>query len=192
MNPTDIPRLDQPPPDPQPRALQFDAAAPGSSRRRGFLGRRGFVAVLAGGAMTLGMTVLGWIPLARPARAEAGTEYPDCGRYSDGPGGPICIGAPYSPAYCGADDWFITGCYDRPEGRVCYEAAKACRASRETRAARNAWRWVADGITYRCADGHAWHDGSPNPEVLICSARLTGEPSPSPAPPPPTTSPPPT
>lgn len=159
-----------------------------------FLRRRGFLAVLGAGAMTLGVTVLGWIPLARPARAEPGTEYPDCGRYSDRyPDGSICVGAPYSPAYCGEDKWFITGCYDRPEGRVCFDPAPICRASRETNAGRNAWRWVAGDVTYRCADGYARYEGAPDPEVVICSARLSQQPPPprpttsAPPPPPPTT-----
>jgi hypothetical protein len=212
MDPTEIPRLDQPPTDAPPRALQFrDTAGPrGFAGRRGspgrhrspgqrgflnspLLGRRGFLAVLGAGAMTLALTALEWLPLARYARAEPGTEYPDCGAYGDGPGGPICVGAPYSPRYCGSDDWFRTGCYERQEGgEVCYEPAAICRAAGRENEARNAWRWEADGISYRCADGKAYYDGAPNPEILICNATLSSpEPSPEPEPEP-TTTPPPT
>lgn len=203
MTPPDVPRFDQPAPGAQPRAVQFrtlgDFHTLGPApERRGFFRRRGFLGVLGAGAITLGMTVLGWIPLARPARAEAGTEFPDCGRYSNGPGGPICTGAPYSPDYCGDDDWFITGCYERPGGQhVCYQPTRACRANPETNEGRNAWRWQNEDILYRCADGHAYFDGAPNPELLICNAKLTPDPptftpepseppttSPSPSPPP--------
>ncbi|MDQ3765040.1 MAG: hypothetical protein M3460_27095 [Actinomycetota bacterium] len=65
--------------------------------------RRGFLAVVGMAAMTLRLTVLGWILLACPARAQQGSECPDCGRYHDDPGGLICYSAPYSPAYCGRD-----------------------------------------------------------------------------------------
>jgi len=211
MNPTDIPRLDQPATGAPPRVLQFRDTAdhrrfagpryrifPGhrSPGRRGsaggILGRRGFLAVLSAGAMTLEMTVLGWIPLARPARAEPGTEYPDCGAYSDGPGGPVCVGAPYSPQYCGPDNWFRTGCYLRQDGgEVCYQPAAICHAAGADNEGRHAWRWEVDGTVYRCADGKAFYEGAPNPELLICNATLS---SPEPTPPPstsPTTTPPP-
>ncbi|MGH3990974.1 MAG: hypothetical protein ACRDSN_00755, partial [Pseudonocardiaceae bacterium] len=185
MSPPDIPRLDQPPPGAEPRTLQFRTQT--SVGRRGFFGRRGFLAVLGAGAMTLGITVLGWIPLARPARAEPGTEFLYCGRYGDGsPGGPICVGAPYSPDYCGDDNWFITGCFSGPRGTDCYEPAEICRVTSENGEGRNAWRWEADGVTYRCADGYAFWNGAPNPDVVICSATLTV------APPPPSSSSPPT
>ncbi len=192
MTPPDVPRFDQPAPDAKPRAVQFRTLEQfhtlgQAPERRGFFRRRGFLGVLGAGAMTLGMAVLGWIPLARPARAEQGTEFPDCGRYGNGPGGPICTGAPYSPDYCGDDDWFITGCYDRSDGHhVCYQPAPICRANAETNEGRNGWRWDHEGILYRCADGHAYWDGAPNPEVLICSAKLTPDPptfTPDPSPP---------
>lgn len=149
-----------------------------------FLGRRGFLAVLGAGAMTLAMSMLEWLPLARTAGADPGSEYPDCGVYGDGPGGPICVGAPYSPQNCGPDNWFRTGCYNRPEGgEVCYQAAVICRAAGRENEARNAWRWVLDGVTYRCADGKAYYEGAPNPEIMICSATLSSpEPEPTPAP----------
>lgn len=181
MRPADVPRSDRPDAGTQPRAVQFRTNTP-DAQRRGFLRRRGFLGVLGAGAMTLGITMLGWIPLARPARAEPGTEYPDCGRYSNGPGGPICLGARYSTAYCGDDNWFITGCYPRANGhRVCFSPAAICRAAGPNER-RNAWRWMYEGIQYRCADGHAYWDGAPNPEVVICSAKLTPAPS-SPTPP---------
>ncbi|MGH3937173.1 MAG: hypothetical protein ACRDTG_00840 [Pseudonocardiaceae bacterium] len=149
-----------------------------------FLGRRSFLAVLSAGAMTLGVTMLGWLPLARPARAQAGTEFLDCGVYGDGAGGPICTGAPYAATYCGSDKWFRNGCYRTPEGEVCYEPATLCRAGGREGERRNAWRWVADGVTYRCADGRVRHEGAPNPETAICSATLSDSapPSSSPAP----------
>lgn len=156
-----------------------------------FLGRRGFLAVLSASAMALGVTMLGWIPLARPARAEAGTEFLDCGTYDDGPGGAICTGAPYSPTYCGSDKWFKTGCYRGPDGEVCYEPKALCRAEGREGERRNAWRWEADGVTYRCADGRVYYEGAPNPETVICSATLSAaslssspspEPSPTPSP----------
>lgn len=194
MRPSDIPRIDQPAAGADPRVLRFRTNPPGA-QRRGLLRRRGFLGVLGAGAMTLGVTMLGWIPLARPARAEPGTEFPTCGSYANGPGGPICIGAPYSPAYCGDDDWFITGCYPRANGHhVCYQPVPICRADGPDNPGRNAWRWMNEGIQYRCADGHAYWDGAPNPEVLICNAKLTPDPPTfSPEPPdPPTTSPSPT
>lgn len=163
----DRPPLDRPPLD-------------RSSRSRGVrLRRRGFLAVLGAGAMTLGLTMLGWIPLARPARAEPGTEYPYCGIYTDGqPGGSICVGAPYSPQYCGSDNWFKTGCESGSDGEeICYQPVRACRADGEDSSARNAWRWEADGVTYRCADGRVTRAGAPNSEFVICSARLTAAPS---------------
>lgn len=166
MNPSDVPQLDDGGADAAPRAVQFrDDPEPG-------LRRRGFLAVLATGAMTLGMTLLGWIPLARPARAEEGTEYPNCGGYSDGPGGPLCTGAPYSADYCGKDHWFLQGCTSGwGNDHVCYEPFASCYAGGPE--ARDAWRWVADGVTYRCADGKIYHAGAPNPEFVICSATLT-------------------
>ncbi|MGH3917044.1 MAG: hypothetical protein ACRDTC_27075 [Pseudonocardiaceae bacterium] len=183
MDPLNVPRLDQPPANALPRAVRFhDARTPPAAQ--GFLGRRGFLAVLSASAMTLGVTMLGWIPLARPARAEAGTEFPDCGVYADGAGGPICVGAPYSASYCGSDKWFKTGCYSSPDGDVCYEPAAFCRAAGRDGERRNAWRWEADGVTYRCADGRERHAGAPNPETVICSATLSSPPSSSQTPPP--------
>lgn len=194
MSPPDLPRLDQAPAHAEPRVVQFRIQSPQPSQRGGFLGRRGFLAVLSTGAMTLGVTMLGWLPLARPARAAPGTEFLDCGRYGDGqPGGPICTGAPYSPDYCGEDKWFIEGCFSTPEGQVCYEPAPICRANAETNEGRNAWRWEDGGVVYRCADGRAYRDGAPNPEVLICSARLSPaslSPTPTPSPTPSSTPPP--
>jgi hypothetical protein len=142
------------------------------------LRRRGFLAVLGTAAMTLGMTMLGWIPLARPARAKQGAEYPNCGRYSDGPGGPICYGAPYSPSYCGPDRWFKNGCFGKwKDGLDCYQPRTICRAGEESR---EAWHWEADGVIYRCADGEVHYDGAPNLEPVICNARLP-QPEPTPS-----------
>jgi hypothetical protein len=182
----EIPRLDQPAPGALPRAVQFRTV--GAARQR----RRGFLAVLGGGAMALGMAVLGWIPPARSARAETGTEYLDCGVYSDGPGGPICVGAPYSARYCGSDKWFRTGCYRTSDGEICYQPARFCRAPGGDGEARNAWRWQVDGVVYRCADGRVHYEGAPNPETVICQATLSSPPPPeppSPEPPPPSPSP---
>lgn len=193
MTPADIPRSDRPAPGAPPRALRFHTDPPPGRHRRspgrgqpgrgllglGFLGRRGFLGVLGAGAMTLGVTMLGWIPLARRAQAEEGTEFPDCGRYSNGPGGPICLGSRYSPSYCGADNWFLTGCYVRRGFGVCFTPIAICRAGVDSDEKRNAWRWMNEGIEYRCADGHAFWEGAPNPELVICSARLTPEPPPS-------------
>ena len=169
MSPPDVPRLDQPDPDPQPRAVQFrDTATP--LGRSGFLRRRGFLAVTGTAAMALGMTMLGWIPLARPARAEQGSEYPDCGRYDNGPGGPICHGAPYAPSYCGPDKWFKNGCFgDWEDGLDCYQPVAICQAGEDML---EAWRWEADGVVYRCADGQINYAGSPNLEQVICNASL--------------------
>jgi hypothetical protein len=137
--------------------------------------RRGFLAVTSTAAMTLGLTVLGWIPLARPARAEQGSEYPNCGRYDDGPGVPICYGAPYSPSYCGADNWFKDGCFgDWDKGPTCYQPRMICRAGGE---GRNAWLWKADDVVYRCADGEIHYPGAPNLEQVICSAMLPQRPT---------------
>jgi len=158
--PPDIPRLDQPGVDPQPRVVRFADASQ--------LHRRGFLAVASTAAMTLGLTMLGWIPLARPARAEQGSEYPDCGRYHYGPHGPTCIGAPYSESYCESDKWFRNGCY----GQDCYQPRAICRAGAESR---NAWLWKSDGWTFRCADGDVQYSGAPNLEKLVCSARLSYE-----------------
>lgn len=196
MTPSDIPRSDRPAPGAEPRAVQFRTTAARGRHRSsqgrglpglGFLGRRGFLGVLGAGAMTLGMTMLGWIPLARRAQAEEGTEYPDCGRYSNGPGGPICLGARYSPTYCGADNWFITGCYVRRGFGVCFTPIEICRSDPDSNVGRNAWRWMSEGIEYRCADGHAYWEGAPNPELVICSAKLTPDPptaTPAPSEPP--------
>jgi hypothetical protein len=163
MIPPDIPRLDQPGPDAQPRGVQFRETATA-------MGRRGFLAVIGTGAMTLGVAMLGWIPLARPARAEQGSEYLDCGRYSDGPGGPICRGAPYSPSYCGPDKWFKNGCFGEwKDGLDCYQPRTICHAGEDMR---EAWRWEADGVVYRCADGEINYDGAPNLEQVICNATL--------------------
>ncbi|MGH3696986.1 MAG: hypothetical protein ACRDRX_23910 [Pseudonocardiaceae bacterium] len=164
----DIPRLDTPGADPRPRVVQFRESGAG-------MPRRGFLAIVGTAAMTLGLTVLGWIPLARVARAEQGSEYPDCGRYADGPGGPICYGAPYSPSYCGPDQWFKNGCYGKwNEGLDCYQPAAICRAGEESM---EGWRWNADGVTYRCADGQIHYSGAPNLEQVICNAPLDEPPA---------------
>ncbi|MGH3755224.1 MAG: hypothetical protein ACRDRP_21530 [Pseudonocardiaceae bacterium] len=161
MIPPDVPRLDQPGPGAPPRAVQFHRTA---------VRRRTFLAVIGTAAMTLGMTMLGWLPLARPARAEQGSEYPDCGRYSNGPGGSICTGAPYSPSYCGPDKWFKNGCFgDWRDKLDCYQPRTICDAGQGRR---EAWRWEADGVVYRCADGEINYDGAPNLEQVICNATL--------------------
>jgi hypothetical protein len=160
----EIPRLDQPSSGAPPRAVQFHNAPVA-------LHRRGFLTVVSAAALTLGLTMLSWIPLARPARALQGTEYPDCGRYSNGPEGQICHGAPYSPSYCGTDNWFKYGCFDSSDGaRDCYQPRTLCRAGEELR---EAWRWEVDGRSYRCADGEIQYHGAPNPELVICNALLT-------------------
>lgn len=167
MIPVDIPRLEAPGSDAQPRVVRFQDIGTG-------MHRRGFLAIVGSAAMTLGLTVLGWIPLARPARAEQGNEYPDCGRYADGVGGPICYGSPYSPSYCGPDQWFKDGCYgDWNKGLDCYSPASICRAGEESL---QGWRWMADGVTYRCADGTIQYSGAPNLEDVICSATLDERP----------------
>ncbi|MGH3776384.1 MAG: hypothetical protein ACRDRR_11735 [Pseudonocardiaceae bacterium] len=172
MIPPEVPRLDQPGPDPQPRTVQFRDTAT-------VLRRRGFLAVIGTAAMALGMTMLGWIPLARPARAEQGSEYPDCGRYNNGPGGPICHGAPYSPSYCGPDRWFKNGCFGNWEdGLDCYQPVTICQADEDMR---EAWRWEADGVVYRCADGQINYDGAPNLEQVICNASLPQRVAPPPS-----------
>lgn len=178
-----VPRADREPGGPfEARGVTFQA--PRSIRRRGFL------AVMAAGAMTLGITALSWVPLARPARAEPGTEYPGCGRYDDGPGGPLCSGFPYSPDNCGDDDWFRNGCVEYSDGHVdCYRPLPICEAGNN--GGRNAWRWEADGAVWRCADGEVQHEGAPNPETVICNARLSPRTSPTTTTtttPPPTTS----
>ena len=166
MIPPDIPRLDQPSADPQPRIVQFASAGTG-------LHRRSFLTVAGTAAMTLGLTMLGWIPLARPASAEQGTEYPDCGRYHYGPNGPICIGAPYSESYCDKDKWFKNGCYGNwNEGLDCYQPRMICRAGPD---ARDAWLWKSNDVMYRCADGEVHYSGAPNIEKLVCSATVSEE-----------------
>ena len=166
MIPADIPRIDQPGPDVPARSVQFRAAAP-TVRRRGFL------AVVGTAGMTLGLTVLGWIPLARPARAEQGSEYLDCGHYRHRPGAPICYGAPYSPSYCGSDQWFKNGCFGNwKDGLNCYQPRMICRAGGE---ARNGWRWKDGAVVYRCADGEVHYAGAPNLEQLICNATLSDD-----------------
>lgn len=164
----DIPRLDAPGPDGLRRVVRFRDAGPG-------MRRRGFLTIVGTAAMTLGLTVLGWIPLARPARAEQGREYPECGRYSDGPGGPICSGAPYSPSYCGPDQWFKNGCYGQwDQGLDCYSPAAICQAGEESL---EGWRWEDNGVTYRCADGLIHYSGAPNLEDVICNANLDEQPA---------------
>lgn len=162
MSLAEIPRIDQPGPDAAPRAVQFTNSLA--------LPRRGFLQVAGTAAMTLGLTVLGWIPLARPARAEAGSEYPHCGRYHP-KGGGICYGAPFSPSYCGEDNWFKEGCYGQwDQGLNCYTPRTVCRAQEEPR---NAWRWRSNGVEYRCADGEIQYSGAPNLEPVICNATLS-------------------
>ncbi|MBV8542819.1 MAG: hypothetical protein JO063_09925 [Pseudonocardiales bacterium] len=172
MTPADIPRVDQPGPDPRPRAVRFSEAATA-------VRRRGFLAVVSTAAMTLGITVLSWVPLARPARADQGSEYPGCGRYHYGPHGPICTGAPYSPSYCDSDNWFKNGCFGNwKEGLDCYQPRTICRAGEE---ARDAWLWKADDTVYRCADGEIHYAGAPNLEQVICNATLS-QPAKNPSP----------
>ncbi|MGH3825605.1 MAG: hypothetical protein ACRDQX_00295 [Pseudonocardiaceae bacterium] len=157
----DIPLIGQPRPDAPPRGVRFEDPA---------VHRRGFLAVLGTAAMTLGMTALSWVPLARPARADPGSEYPSCGLYHYGPHGPICTGAPYSPSYCGSDNWFKNGCFGSWEkGLDCYQPRTICRAGTE---AREAWLWKADDVVYRCADGEIAYAGAPNVEQVICNATL--------------------
>jgi hypothetical protein len=180
MTPADIPRIDQPGSDLRPRTVQFDDTVQFHDTALA-VRRRGFLAVIGTAAMTLGLTVLGWIPLARPARAEQGSEYPTCGLYHYGPHGPTCTGAPYSPSYCDSDKWFKNGCFGNwRDGLDCYQPRTICRAGEEPR---DAWLWKADDVVYRCADGEVHYSGAPNLEQVICSATLpqrATSPSPSP------------
>ena len=114
------------------------------------------------GSMTLAVTMIGWIPLAKPARAAVGTEYTTgCGGYSYD--GKLCTGASYSSGYCGSDKWFKNGCFRAPDNYVdCYAPTKACGSP-----ARNAWRWSG----YRCADGYYTPYGQSR-IFRICSAKL--------------------
>lgn len=170
MTPADIPRIDQPAPDAQPRTVKFEDTVKFRDTATA-VHRRGFLTVVGTAAMTLGLTVLGWIPLARPARAEQGSQYPNCGRYHYGPHGPICTGAPYSPSYCGSDKWFKNGCFgNRQDGLACYQPRTICLSGEE---ARDAWLWKADEVLYRCADGEIHYDGAPNLEQVICNATLS-------------------
>lgn len=156
-----VPSVHEPPPGgDQPRGTRFRIPSPR-------LRRRGFIGVLGGGAMTLSLTMLGWIPFARSARAEEGTEYLTCGVFD---GDPICIGGHTSPIYCGEDNWFRNGCVTNDDGFTdCYEPLSICGADGPDR---NAWRWDYEGITFRCADGDVEFEGAPSDELVICSARL--------------------
>jgi hypothetical protein len=49
-----------------------------------------------------------------------------------------------------------------------------CRAGEEPR---DGWRWISDGITYRCADGEIHYNGAPNLEQVICNAPLDEQPT---------------
>lgn len=140
-----------------PRAL--DAAAATPVRRRPLL--KGALT----GSMTLAVTVIGWIPLAKPARATVGTEYTanNCSDAGYSYDGKLCTGAPYSSGYCGSDKWFKNGCFRAPDNYVdCYAPTKICGSP-----ARNAWRWSG----YRCADGYYTPYGQSR-LFRICSAKL--------------------
>ncbi len=131
------------------------------------VGRRGILRVIAAGGMALGLTVLGWLPLARRAFAAVGTEHLDCASFSYD--GLICTPAVYSPDNCGADGWFRAGCEADANGEyTCFRPVTSCDG-------RNAWRWRDAGTEYRCADGEVKLPGSPRWDYRICNAVLTRE-----------------
>ena len=110
----------------------------------------------------------------RRAYATVGTEHPGCGNYSTAAGynndTQVCVGYPYSSAYCGSDGWFkhvTTSIEDWYPIAVCGNDPSIWR---------NAWRWTYSGGVYRCADGnYRYKDGGGNwsyPETYICSKYL--------------------
>lgn len=131
------------------------------------LERRSFLKVVGIGGVTLGMTVLGWLPTGRRAAATVGTEYTNCSKflYSDSQ---FCDPAVYSASYCGTDKWFKNGCFHVSDGFYdCYRPIVACNS-------RNAWRWdhTPSGRIYRCADGEVKFSGTSTYAFRICSAVL--------------------
>lgn len=155
----DVPDLDVEPPGDYPLRRVL-SAAPGA------IGRRVFLRVIAAGGMTLGVTVLGWLPPARWAMATVGTEHRTCGvfRYDN----MICAPEIYSPDNCGSDGWFRDGCAFSDHDYECYRPVTACDD-------RNAWRWVDGEVEYRCADGEVKILGAPGWDFRICNAELAAE-----------------
>jgi hypothetical protein len=133
----------------------------------GRLSRRRILQATAGLGGALALNVLGWLPPARlrSARANVGTEHLTCANYDNWSGynnnTTICVGAPYSRQYCGADGWFLnyhdTFLSSGPV-TICGNGIPA----------RNAWRWTFSGTPYRCADGIQQVRGG-SAQLFICA-----------------------
>lgn len=157
-----------------PRAV----TAPAPARGPGAMRRRAFLRTLGAGGMTLGLTVLGWLPSARQRQASAtvGTEYLHCAGYENDGGYVtntiLCYGFPYSSMYCGADGWFKNGWFRDPGDNSLdlYVPRTICG---DGYPARNGWRWThTNGVTYRCTDGYIYWNGTGTPYAVICSKAL--------------------
>lgn len=151
--------------EPTGRPAPTQIASPAANRRT-LLKAAGVL----GGALAL--NVLSWLPPARVPRAGAtvGTEYLNCAGYDLWPGydnnTAICVGAPYSPGYCGTDGWFLQ------YSGTCFASGAVLDCGIENGlAAKNAWRWTYQGHSYRCSDGvQYWCGGH---AFLICDYQLT-------------------
>lgn len=78
------------------------------------------------------------------AAATVGSEWTGCTVYAYSNDIVCTPGGVYSYIYCGGDGWFKNGTFNGGNER--YRPIAICNQ-------RNAWRWVHNGIRYRCADG---------------------------------------
>lgn len=167
LTPQTVPAADGP-----PDAATTDAATtrPSQIRRtlmRRSMGRRALLRLGLGGGIAVGMSVIGWLPPARPRSAAAAREHLNCSIYTYD--GVLCIGGAVSTAYCSAG-WH-RGDYVRFDScnwRNYNPLVTRCSGLA-------AWRWPHGTQLWRCADGERWQQlncGTVTHIYTICSHRL--------------------
>jgi hypothetical protein len=130
--------------------------------------RRSFIRFAAGGAMGVGLAVLGWLPPARPQGAWA---HCCLSEWADGCHGFFSSSTTCVPSTAKYSDTCTAGKWHRNDGGsgTCYNFRFL--HNHTSCANRNAWRWNRT----RCSDGHyEYHDcGGGNVNTFsICRATI--------------------
>jgi hypothetical protein len=140
---TDIPSVDERPAGPTA------PSAAGQALRK-LATRRTVLRFVGGAGMTIGLTVVGWLPPLRKAYADWFSRYPEY---------PTCAGFFNPSTICTPPSWFIDSSvcngvsFHRDDSKIgdCFSYSHTVHKT--TCAGRNAWRWNDT----RCSDGHLFY-----------------------------------
>ena len=132
----------------------LNTAPPTRAKRARPMPRRSFIKLLGGGAVAVGLTVVGWLPPLRLRRADAlYDEWSDCHNFFD------------ATTVCTPQSWWITegvcsGSYYGAWHYHNYYSGDGTNGGwyvqRDSCGGRNAWNWLYPGAAFKCSDGETW------------------------------------